>query len=174
MLLHGKGEKSYIKIAMYDKIRELFESGEIDRLLRLNGVRKRDWEDFKQEVAVILLTASPQKVQDLTRYAMGVIKRQYHSRKSSWYLTYKAWDEQRTELADALREIPDTGGQGDMERGQPQSPCDVPRTAQAGRKRTDNLPAGGGTWKHSGGSQEAQMPPQHRYKDIQQDKRQDK
>ena len=172
--MHGNGEKSYIIVEMYDEIRELFESGEIDRLLRLNKVRRRDWEDFKQEIAVILLTTPAQKVKNITRYAMGVIKRQYHSRKSSWYLTYRAWDEQRAELADAYSEISEERGFGDMEHRQHESTGDVPCVETAGRFGADHLPSCGGTWKHSGGSKEAELPQEHGYAYLQQDKGEDK
>ena len=159
--MHEKRKKPYIKVEMYDEIRELFESGEIDRLLRLNGVRRRDWDDFKQEVALILLSTPPQKIHDLTKFTMGVIKRQYHSRKSSWYINFRAWDEYRTGLADAYAEISGEGRPGDMVSGFGQSEGDVQGFEKAGCVRADDFLAGGGTWYNSRSGKKAKMPQEH-------------
>ena len=172
--MHGKGEKSYIIDEMYDEIQELFESGEINRLLRLNGVRRRDWDDFRQEIAVILLSTPKEKVQDLTKFTMGVIKRQYHSRKSSWFLTFRAWDEQRAGLADAYGQVSDEGAEGNMVYGFGEGESYVQGVEEAGRKRADHLPPGGGAWHNSGSRPKAQGTPQHRHQDLQQDKKQDR
>ena len=172
--MHQSQAKAYINRGMYDKIQDMFRSGEIDRLLRLHGVRKKDWADLRQEVAIILLTTPAEKISDLTRYTMGVIRRQYHSRKSAWYNKYRAWDEHCTQLADSHFQIPYEGGEGDMVAGLGEGQGDVQGIEEAGCVRTNDIPSGGGTWHNSRSSKEARSTQKHHHQGVQQDQRKDR
>lgn len=90
----------------------MYESGEIDRLLRFCGVRECDLEDLRQEVAVWLLTTR-EKVSNLPAYTVSLIRRQYYSRKSRWWKEEGAWKAHRVELPHAGGGVPDGDG-GDM------------------------------------------------------------
>lgn len=92
---------------LHDEVRRLYESGEIDRLLRFCKVRDRDFDDLKQEVAVWLLT-SKEKIKKLPEYTISLIRRQYHSKKSKWYKEETRWRENKVELSHFNGEIPDT------------------------------------------------------------------
>lgn len=94
---------------LHDDVKKLYETGEIDRLLRFCKVRDRDFDDLKQEVAVWLLT-SREKIKNLSAYTISLIRQQYFSRKSKWYKDERRWSENKVELSKLNGEIPDTYG----------------------------------------------------------------
>ena len=92
---------------MYDKIADMYESGELDRIFRYCGVRPEDWEDLKQEVALILLTTPPGRIAKLGEYTISVVRKQYHSRKSRWWKEEGRWKAHRRSLPAAGRDVPE-------------------------------------------------------------------
>ena len=101
---------------MYEQIRAMYESGEIDRILRYCGVRAEDFDDLKQEVAVLLLETPPGKIRKLGEYTISLINRQYHSTKSRWWKKEGRWKKCRRKLPPALSEIPDEPGRRHLGR----------------------------------------------------------
>lgn len=94
---------------LHDDVKRLYESGEIDRLLRFCKVRDRDFDDLKQEVAVWLLT-SRENIKNLPAYTISLVRKQYHSKKSKWYADERRWQENKVELSKLGGEIPDPDG----------------------------------------------------------------
>jgi len=92
---------------MYHEIEKLYTSGEIDRILHWCGVKAEDWDDLKQEVALILLSTPPGKIQDLGKYTISVIRQQYHSRKSRWWKEEGRWKTYRRGLPGAGQDVPE-------------------------------------------------------------------
>lgn len=87
----------------------MYESGELDRILRYCKVRAEDFDDLKQEVAVILLTTDEGKVGELGKYTIGLVNRLYYGRHSSWYKKEGRWKKMRVGLQEARREISEEG-----------------------------------------------------------------
>mgnify|MGYP006908799897 CR=1 FL=1 len=89
---------------MYDKVRAMYESGELDRILRYCKVKAEDFDDLKQEVAVLLLTKK-EDIGELGKYTIGLVNRLYYGKHSSWYKKEGRWKKSRTGLQEARREI---------------------------------------------------------------------
>ena len=88
----------------------MYESGELDRILRYCKVRVEDFDDLKQEVAVILLTKKEGEAADLGKYTIGLVNRLYYGRHSSWAKKEGRWKKARVGLQEARLEIPEEGG----------------------------------------------------------------
>jgi len=99
---------------MYERVSELFTSGDIYRLLAFCRIPRDDWDDLAQEVALILLEKKEGEIGKLHEYTISVIKYQYFGKRSKWHFKERRWKEARTDLSDADGEVSDLGGQGDI------------------------------------------------------------
>ena len=84
----------------------MYESGALDRLCRWCGVRERHLADFRQEVAVWLLTTR-EKVTNLPAYTITLIRKQYFGKKGKWWKEEGRWNSAKVELQDARGEVSD-------------------------------------------------------------------
>lgn len=87
----------------------MYESGELDRILRYCKVRAEDFDDLKQEVSLILLTADTAKIEELGKYTIGLVNRLYYGKHSSWYKKEGRWKKMRVGLQEARREVSEEG-----------------------------------------------------------------
>ena len=94
---------------MYDRVRAMYESGELDRILRYCKVRAEDFDDLKQEVAVILLTKKEGEAADLGKYTIGLVNRLYYGRHSLWAKKEGRWKKNRVGLQASCSEISEAG-----------------------------------------------------------------
>lgn len=69
---------------MYEKVRRLYESGEIERWLAYCQVEREDWPDLMQDVAVRLLSAKKEKIRSWESYVIGVIRNEYWGSRGRW------------------------------------------------------------------------------------------
>ena len=92
---------------MYDKVSELYSSGDIYRLLAFCRIPREDWDDLAQEVALILLEKKDGEVGKLHEYAISVIKYQYFGRRSKWHFKEGRWRKARVDLSGADGEVSD-------------------------------------------------------------------
>ena len=94
---------------MREKVRAMYASGELDRMLRYCGVKEKDLEDMRQLTAFLLLQTPPEKeIRRLGAYTISLIRKQYFGKDkhSLWWRLYRSYEERRCELQDSGEQVP--------------------------------------------------------------------
>lgn len=78
-------------------VSKIYASGVLDELLRNMGVKENDFDDLKQELAIILLEYNQDKLKEMYDkkqikfFLVRVIQFQYFSKTSPFYKKYKKY-----------------------------------------------------------------------------------
>lgn len=76
---------------------ELFEKKIIDEIMHNFSIKKNDWDDFMQEIYLILLEYDSDKLfemyekKQLKWFIIKIIQNQYFSKNSTFYCKYKKY-----------------------------------------------------------------------------------